>query len=88
MNKEESKLDILFNLYAIKPTFEFLINLFIRSYNNKNNPFLLDFKNPKIVLKNIKICNKDFKDIYSNLENLMKNNCYEPIDFYGLLLCY
>lgn len=40
-NKEEEKLYILYqdtiNLYSMKPDFEFLINLFIKSYNNKKN---------------------------------------------------
>ena len=46
-NKEEEKLDILYqdaiNLYSLKPDFEFLINLFIKIYDNKKNcPILLD----------------------------------------------
>lgn len=29
-----------------------------------------------------------FKDICDKSEKLVQDNCYNPVDFYGLVLCY
>ena len=111
-NSEEKYLDILYkdtiNLYSKKPKFEFLINLFIKLYENKNFcPLLLDEfkkmnefkkKNDKTQLpsidknvdrnKDLENYKEEFKKITSFSEKLIKENSYEPLQFYGIILCY
>ena len=102
-NKEEKKLDILYNynidLYIKNPNFEFLINLFIKLYKNKNHcSILLDkFKNlnendksaKNIDIKEtLKKYKEIFNDICNNSEKLVQINSYDPISFYGLIFCY
>ena len=102
-NKEEEK-ETLFkdtiNLFGEKKCFSLLISLFVQIYKNKNLCLLLmeKFKEMNNKTKdneqNIDR-NKDldkyiqnFNDISSEANNLINSNNYDPIQFYGIILCY
>ena len=101
-NKEEHKIDILLedtiDLYSKKKGFSFLIPLFLKIYQNKNLcPILLNhFKatNEKSKPNNMdrKSDLKDYSSLIHNIiseaNKLITKNDYDPIDFYGILLCY
>ena len=98
--KQELLLELYDNsidLYGDKPSFEFLINLFVKVYKITKCSKLLDkFKNKlenedqKNTIKSESL-NK-FKDeiieICDNIENILKENKCNPVDFFGLILCY
>ena len=92
------------NLYGEEPTFEFLINIFVKIFNNldlckqlfekfknilKKGP---QMNNDKISdNKNLQeIKDKYFSEIYEKAENekLIKEDSNLKIDYYGLILCY
>ena len=92
------------NLYGKEPTFEFLIKIFVKIFNNLDlcKQLFQKFKNilKKGVQKNNdKICDnknlqdlkdKYFLEIYGKAENekLIKEDSNLKIDYYGLILCY
>ena len=103
-NNEKDKIEILYrdtiNLFKNKKGFSFLISLFIQICKDKKlGPLLMEiFKEmnnkPKDNEKNIDR-NKDleqyiknFKEISSESDDLIKNNEYESQQFYGIILCY
>ena len=102
-NKEEGKIDVLFEdtikLYSKKKDFSILISLFIKIYNKKNLCIKLikefykiskDKNNEKNLDKKENLNNyiTIFSNISSEADNLIRNNGYDPIQFYGIILCY
>ena len=104
LNGEENIIDDFYketiNLYEKKKGFAFLIILFVKIYQKKElcNQLLLIFKkmneNPKYNEKNmdkkefLKDYTSIFKSIISEADELIKNYNYNPIEFYGIILCY
>ena len=101
--EEEAKIDILYEetikLYSQKKGFYFLISLFTKIYNRKNLCIKLikefyEINKDKRNEQNLdrKESLKDFIPIYSNIsseaENLIKNNAYDSIQFYGIILSF
>ena len=88
------------DLIEKKKGFSFWISLFVQIYKNKELcPLLLEkFKEMNNKPKdNEKIMDRDkdleqyikiFGDISSEADNLIKSNNYDPIQFYGIILCY
>jgi hypothetical protein len=102
-NKEEEKINILYNetiqLCSKKKRFTLFASLFTKVYNNKNLCSKLikefyeinkDIKNEKIMDKNegLKHYISTFSNISSQAENLIENNDYDIVQFYGIILCY
>ena len=101
-SKEDDKSDILFAdsiiLYSKNPRFDFLINIFLNVYENKDlcSKLLNEFnknceksEQKNNIVKDYLIQFKEtFKDICENSDNLILENSYNPVDFYGLVLCY
>ena len=103
-NNEENKDEALYketiDLFEKKKGFSFLISLFIQIYKNKELcPLLMEkFKdmnskakeNDKNMdrSKDLEDYIETFSQISSEAENLIKDNEYAPIQFYGILLCY
>ena len=99
-NNDNNKIEILYEegikLYKSKKNFTFLIFLFLKLYqqNKKLCSKLIDtFKeiNDKGNTdreENLIIELDIFKKIYSNANNLIEENKYNPISFYGILFCY
>ena len=85
-------------LYGKNPTFEFLINLFVKVYNNLDICKLLlkEFKNNlkkesqknEINNENIQKFKDTFQEICDKSENKIKENLDIITDYYGLILCY
>ena len=100
INNENDKIEKSYketiNLYKINHKFDLLISLFVKIYEqNKRlcSTLIGIFKKinesensdkDKELISQLDIFNK----IYSKAENIIKNNGYEAIDFYGILLCY
>ena len=94
--KEEKLYKDTIDLYEQKKQFSLLINLFLKIYaKNKElckNLIEIFFKindqenNDK--LDDLKKNLKSFKDILSNARDILDENNYDPIHFYGLLFCY
>ena len=102
-NKDEARIEILYDeiikLYSKKKDFSFLIKLFIKIYDKKNLCIKLikEFYNiNKDKTKKKNINGKEnlnyyistFSNISSEADNLIKNNGYDAIQFYGIILCY
>jgi len=103
-NGENNKVDVLFKdtleLYSKKKGFSFLIILFLKIYLKKDLciSLLKKFKamnlNPKDNEKNmdrksfLKDYESKFREILSESDKIIEQNNYNPIEFYGLLLCY
>ena len=95
-NKTKKLYDETIELYNKKKIFSLLISLFIKIYEkNKDlcSKLLRVFKeiNEKGNTdrgKELKIYLDVFKQIYSNADNIIKKNDYDPINFYGILFCY
>ena len=94
--KEEKLFEDTIALYEDKKQFSLLINLFLKIYKNNKD---LCSKLIKIFYKineedntdrekDLKKELKSFKDIYLNSKNIVKENNYNPIHFYGILFCY
>ena len=85
-------------LYGKNPTFEFLVNLFVKVYNNIDicKMLLKEFKNSlkkesqksEIYIENLLKFKDTFQDICDKSENKIKENQDIIIDYYGLILCY
>ena len=101
-NNEENKNETLYketiNLFEKKKGFIFLISLFIQIYKNKELcPLLMEkFKdmnnktkeNEKNMdrSKDLEDYTEIFNQISSEADNLIKDNDYDPIQFYGIIL--
>ena len=99
-NEEKNKIDILYdetiNLYEKRKKFSLLISLFVKIYD-KNKDLCskllkifneINEKENTDKDKELAVYLDTFNEIYSNADNIIKNNCYNPIDFYGILFCY
>ena len=93
LNLYEDSID----LYGGKPSFEFLINIFVKVYKISICSKLLDkFKNnvenekQKNSIKNDELnkFKEKFEEICDNLEKILEDNKCNSIDFIGLILCY
>ena len=103
-NGEEEKTDELYkdaiSLNSSLKQFSFMISLFLKIYQKKDmcSELINNFKemnnDPKQSDKNIdrKAYLKDytskFNDIISESDKLVSDNKYDPIAFYGVMLCY
>jgi len=102
-NKDKARIEILYDeiikLYSKKKDFSFLIKLFIKIYNKKNLCIKLikefysinkDKKNKKNIdgKENLDYYISTFSNISSEADKLIKNNGYDDIQFYGIILCY
>jgi len=99
-NGENNKIEKLYeetiDLYKKKKIFSLLISLFLKIYEKNKNlcSKLLNIFNEISEKGNTDrsrelISNLDtFNLIYSNADNIIKNNGYDPINFYGILFCY
>ena len=98
-NNEEDKIEKLYeetiDLYKKKKQFNLLISLFIDIYEYKNlcSKLINIFKeiNDKENMdreKNLDRYLETFNKIYLNADNIIKSNEYDPVNFYGIILCY
>ena len=103
-NNEEDKIEELFketiHLYSQKKFFSLLIPLFVQIYKNKELcPLLMEkfiemninskgFFNNKDRKNDLRQYKENFERIFSEADNLIKNNAYDSIQFYGIILCY
>ena len=101
-NKEEEKIDNLYEeaikLYSKKKGFYLLISLFINIYNKKNlcEQLTEEFNKMNKECNNKNMDRNTYLNAYlpeiikisSEADNLIKNNKYNPIYFYGVLLSY
>ena len=99
-NNEIKKIEILYketiDLYKTKKNFSLLIFLFLKLYQRKKElcSLLTDiFKeiNAKENTDRDENLAKEletFNQIYSNANNLIKKNKYDPVGFYGIIFCY
>ena len=94
--KEEKLYEDTINLYEDKKQFSLLVTLFLKIYKEKKD---LCSKLLKIFSRINSEENTDkfndlkkevqtFKEIFSNAREIMKENNYNPIHFYGILFCY
>ncbi len=101
--KEEEKVETLYKeaikLYSKKKGFYFLISLFVNVYEKKElckelmdqfHKMNKEKKNEKNMDRNKSLFDyvSTFSNICSNAENITKTNGYNPINFYGVILCY
>ena len=87
-------------LYSKNKSFYLLISLFIRIYKKKDlcNELIRIFNeineykkdNEKIVgnVKNLEFYSSKFEEIISESEHIIEENNYDPVYFYGIILCY
>ena len=99
-NNEINKIEILYketiDLFKTKKKFSLLIFLFLKLYQRKKElcSLLTDiFKeiNAKENTDRDENLAKEletFNQIYSNANNLIKKNKYDPVGFYGIIFCY
>ena len=97
-NNEDKKANILYkdtiDLYEEKKGFSFFISIFVKIYDNEELCKLLlhrfremnDNKKNMDRNKDIEVYIKKINDIPA--DELIKNNFYNPIEFYGIILCY
>lgn len=82
-------------LYGKNLSFEFLINIFVKIYNNIGLCFSL-FKefnknlknNSEVSNANLQKFKETFQDICDKSENIVKVNPDISTNYYGLILCY
>ena len=99
-NNENEKIEKLYEdtieLYENKKYFSLLISLFIKTYSQKKNlcsKLLTIFnkineKDNKDTIYSIGSEIEKFNIIFSEADNIIKDNEYDPINFYGVLLSY
>jgi len=96
IDKIEKLYDETIDLYKKKKKFSLLISLFLKIYEQYKDlcsKLLKIFKeiNDKENTDRDKELNKylnDFKNINLNADEIIKKNGYDPINFYGIILCY
>ena len=99
-NNENDKIELLYeetiSLYEKKKKFGLLLSLFLKTYDQNKNLC------SKLINTFRKICEKEnsdrdqvfanqldtFNQIYSNADDLIRTNGYEPIEFYGTIFCF
>jgi len=101
--EEEGKIDTLYEetikLYSQKNGFYLLVSLFTKIYNKKDLCIKLikefykinkDKRNEKNMDRknNLNQYISIFSNIYSDADNLIRNNGYNSIQFYGIIFCY
>lgn len=96
--KEYEKLKILYldsiNLCNRKPSFHFLINIFVKVYNTELCSKLLEIFTKKIekfldnTNKELQKYKCDLQQIFENREQSISKYSLDQTDFYGLILCY
>lgn len=98
-NNEEDKKDKLFkdtiDLYSVKKGFNLLIPLFVEIYNKKDlclsllkNFELADDKSQTDKEDYLSDYSSQINTILSEAPNIINDNEYNSIDFYGIILCY
>jgi len=99
VQKEYEKMNTLYNdsitQCSKKPSFQFLINIFVKIYNTELCSKLLDIFTKKID-KLVENNNKeklqkykfDFDQIIENRDDIISKFNLNPYDFYGLIFCY
>ena len=98
-NDESFEKDKLFedsiDLYEKKKKFSLMIKIFLKIYDkNKdlcNKLMKIFYENndeSKIKERDLKRDLKEIIDIYSNADEIIKQNEYNPVYFYGILFCY
>ena len=92
---EEKLLEDTIDIYKTEKKFSLLITLFLKieKYRDLTNKLIEIFYNINEEENNDreKYLKKDliiFHDIYSKAEDIIKENKYNPIYFYGILFCY
>ena len=92
---EEKLLEDTIDIYKTEKKFSLLITLFLKieKYRDLTNKLIEIFYNINEEENNDreKYIKKDlitFHDIYSKAEDIIKENKYNPIYFYGILFCY
>ena len=99
MQKEYEKIKTLYNdsinLCSKRPSFQFLINIFVKVHNTELCSKLLEIFGKKIdkLIENNKKENLqkykfDFDQIIENRDDIVSKFSLNPIDFYGLIFCY
>ena len=82
-------------IYGKNPSFEFLINIFVKIYNNIELCVSLFKEFNKNLKSNVEVSNANlqkfketFQDICDKSENIVKSNPEINTNYYGLILCY
>ena len=94
--KEEKLYKDTIDLYGEKKQFSLLINLFLKIYSKNKELcenlikifFNINDQENNDKLDDLKKNLKSFIDILSNTRDILDENNYNPIHFYGLLFCY
>jgi len=99
-NNENNKVEILYDetidLYKKKKKFSFLICLFLKVYEQSKDSCSklikifneINDRENKDRDEELAIYLDTFNQIYSNVDDLIKKNGYDSINFYGIILCY
>ena len=97
LNQKEEKLykDTI-DLYKEKKEFSLLITLFLKFYEKNKELckqiieifYLTNDEKNNDRIDDLKKYLKSFKDILSNAPDILNENNYNPIHFYGILFCY
>jgi len=98
-NNEKEKNEKLYedtiDLYEKKKQFSLLVTLFLKIYESKDlcNKLIEIFYRVNEDENTDKVTDlrkevKSFNNIYSNARNILEENNYNPIYFYGVLFCY
>jgi hypothetical protein len=98
-NNEKEKNEKLYedtiDLYEKKKQFSLLVTLFLKIYENKDlcNKLIEIFYRVNEEENTDKVIDlrkevKSFNNIYSNARDILEENNYNPIYFYGVLFCY
>ena len=94
-NIKEKLFEDSISLYKEKKKFSFLIVLFLKTYKNRNLCdklisifYEINEKENKDKEKYLITYLEEFKHIYGNAKEIIDENKYNPIYFYGILFCY
>ena len=94
--KEEKLYKDTIDLYENKKQFSLLITLFLKIYKKNKDLcsklieifYRINAQENYDRVNDLKKDVKFFQDIYSNARDILKENKYNPIHFYGILFCY
>ena len=103
-NKIDLLLEEAIEFYSKEQNFKLLITLFVQVYDKKNlcNKLISDFKEMRIENESyekyflfdennsnyLEQYKEKIKNILEESDELIKNNGYPPLEFYGIILCY
>ena len=103
-NKIDLLLEEAIEFYSKEQNFKLLITLFVQVYDKKNlcNKLISDFKEMRIKNESyekyflfdennsnyLEQYKEKIKNILEESDELIKNNGYPPLEFYGIILCY